>query len=347
LFVFVYLPVIRAMSRPPNIYATISEFNRAIDRREKEQMIQMAKRWGEVESRLSLYMQRHADALQARRDAGLPVSIAAQSHMETYKELMRQTAIESTKYQQYAEGMITAEQQYYAETGIAAAQTALQNELGAGVAFNRINTEAVQNMIGAAGDGSPLFSVLQNRAIAPDAVEGLQNALIEGVALGYSPRKTAKLMADGLAQGLTKALTIARTEQIRAYRTASLDQYRASGQVTQYQRHAAPSERTCLACIALDGKVYDAQVDFASHPNCRCFMTPVILGVDNPSRSTESWLERQDEKTQRAILGGHYDAYSRGVPLQDMVTVKDDPTWGNTISIVPLKDLDNIESESK
>ena len=325
----------------PSIYDVILQFNRDLNRREKEQMLSMALRWKTVEDNLRIYIERHAEAIATRQAQGLAVSVTAQTRLDSYHELLRQVAAESARYERYAANVITAEQTYYAEQGIVAARSALVNELGAGVAFNRVNVEAVNNIIGAAGDGSPLFSVLAKRAIAPEAVAGLQNALIESVALGYSPRKTAKAMANGLTQGLTKALTIARTEQIRAYRTATLAQYNGSGKVEKYQRHAAPSERTCLACIALDGKIYDSNKDFASHPNCRCFMTPVILGVDNPQRSTQSWLERQDEATQRSILKGHYDLYKDGVPLADMVRVNQDKTWGATISIKPLKELRN------
>ncbi len=322
----------------PNIYDAINQFNLDLSARESQQFAEMTKRWAQMEGRLSSYIQQHADAIATRRDAGLAVGETALTRLETWNRLEAQIVAESAQYQRYAQQVISAEQQIYGETGIAAAQSAIRAEVGAGVAFGRLNPQAVNNMVGIAGDGSPLFDVLKKRAIAPDAVAGLQDALIEAVTLGYSPRKTAKMMADGLAQGLTKALTIARTEQIRAYRTSSLMQYQESGIVTKYQRHAAPSERTCLACIALDGKIYDVN-EFASHPNCRCFMTPVIDGVNNPARSTQSWLERQNDATQKKILGGHYDAYKNGTPLADMVKIVDDKTWGATIKIVPLKEL--------
>ena len=324
----------------PSIYQTIQQFNKSLDAREKEQWVAMAARWKQTEDALSLYIQRHADAIAARKDAGQAIGETAYTRLETWKDLQRQIVAEGRGYENYATATIKAEQLTYLETGAASAQAAISNELGAGYAFNKLNTAALENMVGITADGSPLFDVLQKRALSPDMVEGLVNNLNEAIALGYSPRKTAQMMAQGLAAGLDKALVIARTEQQRAYRSAAQAQYVESGVVQQYQRHAAPNERTCLECIALDGKIYPADYDFASHPACRCFMTPIIAGVDNPSRSTQTWFENQSDAKQREILGaGRYELYKSGTPLDAMVKIKKDDTWGNVISAVPLKDI--------
>lgn len=323
-----------------SIYATIAEFNKALDAQEKAQWVAMAKRWKQTEDTLALYIQRHADAIAARKLAGQAVSEYAYTKLETWKDLQRQIVAEAANYERYATQVIKAEQLSYLETGAAAAQTVLRNELGAGYAFDRLNIQALENMVGMTADGSPLFDVLAKRALSPDMVEGLVNNLNEAIALGYGPRKTASMMAEGLAAGLDKALVIARTEQIRAYRTGSQKQYEESGVVMQYQRHAAPQERTCFECLALDGKIYPTAEDFASHPNCRCFMTPVIEGVNNPGAKGREWFERQSESIQRDILGaGRLELYQNGTPLESMVKVTDDSTWGNTISAVPLAEL--------
>lgn len=322
------------------IVTVINEFNRYLDKREKAQWAEMAVRWRQQEKTLELYIQRLADAIEARRLAGLPIGDTAITHLESYKELLRQVAAESAKYEGYASRLITSEQMVYGETGIAAAQTAIRKSVGAGIRFNMLNTGAIQDMVGITADGSPLFDVLKKRALAPDMVAGLTDKLIEAVTLGYNPRKTATMMADGLSQGLTKALTIARTEQIRVYRQASVDQYIASGVVKQFQRHAAFGERACLSCLALDGQIQDTDELIESHPNCRCFITPVIPGVSNPDRlQGADWLAKQNEETQRTILGSHYDLYQSGVPITDMVSVKQDSVWGPTLGVKPLRDL--------
>jgi SPP1 gp7 family putative phage head morphogenesis protein len=177
-------------------------------------------------------------------------------------------------------------------------------------------------------------------------VDGLTQALVEGVALGYNPRKTAQIMASGLSDGLNKALVIARTEQLRTYRAANLEQYQNMG-IQQWQRHCAFSDRTCVACLGLDGKIYPTNTGFASHPNCRCFMTAVIPGEPITETNAQKWFGGLDEDRKKEILGkGHYELYQKGVPLSEMVSVNEDPIWGPTIGIRSLKDIDPTWSKA-
>ena len=323
-----------------NIVEIMEEFNRLLSERESAQWIAMGRRWKELESTLSIYMQQLAEQIDLRRTNGLPVNKNSIYQMERYKDLLHQVFGESKKYESYASGLISQEQLAYGELGIRAAQQAIMSSAGYSVMFNRVNVAAVQNMAGITADGSPLFDVLAKRALAPEMAAGITNKLIEATGLGYNPVKTARMMADGLSQGLTKALTIARTEQVRVYRQASLDQYRESGVVSQWQRHAAKSERTCLVCLALDGQIQNVSDLFASHPNCRCYTVPIIKGAEyTPLQSGQDWLVNKPAEYQQKILGNYYDLYRQGTPLKAMVNVIDDPTWGPTLRTVPVKDL--------
>ena len=196
-------------------------------------------------------------------------------------------------------------------------------------------------MIGLAGDGSPLFDVIKQRALAPVMVEGMRSTLIQAVAHGDNPRTTARILKNGLAAGLTKALTIARTEQLRVYRDTGIEQYKASGVVTSYTRHCALDELTCIACLALDGKVQLVDEIFEIHPLDGCFTTPNIEGLEPISGQTgEAWLNAQSEGKQKEILGAHYDLWKSGISIKDMVKIKDDPVWGPTVGIKPVGAFD-------
>ena len=330
-----------ANQQPPEVGRVLRDFNRYLANRESDQMIEMARRWKQIEDTLNSSMTNLAMDIAERRAAGLAVGDTAITRMASYKTMLKQVAAEASRYEQYAEKAIRAEQSAYAQAGLDAAASAIRAGMGVGYAFDRVPISAIQNMVGLTADGSPLFSVLEKRALAPDMVAGLTRNLIEAISMGYSPRKTAEMMADGLADGLSKALVIARTEQIRAFREATLMQYQETGFIQQYQRHAVPAERTCLACLALDGQISDVNEPVESHPNCRCFITPIIPGFDTPKTdSGESWLEKQDEKTQRAILGdARYQLWQDGTPLSAMVKIKDDPVWGPTIGIRKLGDI--------
>jgi hypothetical protein len=62
----------------------------------------------------------------------------------------------------------------------------------------------------------------------------------------------------------------------------------------------------------------------------------------NPDmQSGLDWFNAQDESTQRDMLGpGKYDAWSNGdFTLQDIVGVRNDPIWGNSIYVKSLAEL--------
>ena len=154
----------------------------------------------------------------------------------------------------YAVRAISQAQENYALLGIDAAQHSITASYGPlGRYFNRINIGAVESMIGFAGDGSPLNDLL--KMSYPDAVDGLMQALINGVALGKGSGQIAQDMADGMGMGLERALLISRTETMRAYRTASTEQYRQSGVVTGFKR-LVKKATACMACLMLDGETF-------------------------------------------------------------------------------------------
>jgi len=317
------------MPDPGEVYRLLSDFNRRLTQREKTLLLLMGRKWSALEKRLW----GHIDSLL--------LEIAAQGlktdgqiyRLHRYEQLIQMVQAEIAQYEAWAMQAITTEEQRVMDMGFGvAARTAYGERLMAAV----IDRSAVANIIGQCQDGSPLFSVLRQRALGPEAIEGLTMALLEGVALGYNPRKTARMMANGLAQGLNKAMVIARTEQARAAREATREGYRQMG-YERYQRHCAKSDRTCIACLGLDGETYPIETPFYSHPQCRCFMTPVFEGMPQPARA-QAWFDGLDEDGKLKLLGpGRYELYQNGVSLRDMVRIKNDPVWGPTITIRPIR----------
>jgi hypothetical protein len=148
----------------------------------------------------------------------------------------------------------------------------------------------------------------------PLASQELTQALITGTSLGWNPRKTAKAMQESMdGEGLGRAVTIARTEQLRVYRSASQDSYTASGRIDYVKRLAARQERTCLACT----------------------FVPHVRGYDEPTWTTGGeWLAGLDEDKQREIMGNkRFEAWKDGTPLADFVSRTHDKTWGASIGI--------------
>jgi SPP1 gp7 family putative phage head morphogenesis protein len=314
------------------IYRRMAEFNRQLAGREAASMLEMIRRWKLVED--DLWSKIDGLARQIAKD-GIKTD-GQLFRMYRYSELVKQAQDEIDQYEVWAAQYIQSVQRREVDFGL---EAAVRSVYGDRFFAPRIYKGAVERMIAGTQAGAPLAVLLGKRALAGKSIEGLTRALINGMAQGWNPRKTARAMADELAQGLDKALVIARTEQIRSFREATREQYGTMG-ITQYQRHCAKSDRTCLACLALDGKVYEQSEIMDSHPNCRCFTVAVIAGDVNEHASAQEWFGGLDEKRQKEILGpGHFDLYKQGVPLSEMAKVTDNPVWGPTLGVRPLSEM--------
>ena len=145
-----------------------------------------------------------------------------------------------------------------------------------------------------------------------------------------------------LAGGLTKAMQIARSEQLRVYRESSRLQYQKSGVVRAYKRLSAKDERVCPACLMADGEVVALEIEFMEHTQGRCTLVPVVIGADDPNwEPGQDWFKRQPADVQQQILGpGRYAAYQDGLfELDDLVTTQSSSIWGDSLVPTPLKDL--------
>jgi SPP1 gp7 family putative phage head morphogenesis protein len=252
-------------------------------------------------------------------------------------------------------------QQYGIFLGNQSAQVLLQSTVPAGInfSFGVPMQGAIYSQIGATQPGSPLYDLFNGFGV--EATKVASQALIRGVTLGYNPRDIARDVQDALQVSRYRALTMARTEMLRSYRTSQLENFRANSDVVgQWRWTCDLSPRTCAACIAMDGSMHDLSEEMESHPNCRCTTVPVTnswdsilgpLGIDtsgiedsNPVDSMQSggdWFGAQSEKVQRSILGNaKYAAWSNGdFELSDIVGYSHDKDWGTSIYEKPLKAL--------
>ncbi|HEY1011355.1 MAG TPA: minor capsid protein, partial [Herpetosiphonaceae bacterium] len=163
-----------------------------------------------------------------------------------------------------------------------------------------------------------------------------ENALLRGIALRQPARLIARELQRELGIGLEQALTVARTEGLRAAREGQRQIFAASGVVTGWRWVSALTPRTCAMCWAMHGTIHQVDEIFGTHPNCRCTMVPVIrpelLTQPQTFATGAERFARLAGKTQLAILGRKkYNAYAAGdLALSDVVGYRDDPKWGPT-----------------
>lgn len=101
----------------------------------------------------------------------------------------------------------------------------------------------------------------------------------------------------------------------------------------KYKYLATLDSRTCLVCGELDGKLFKHIEDapmLPQHRGCRCVLVP-YFNIEGDKRASkdgyvgskvtfEKWLDDQDEKTQREVLGAtRYKLFKDGTPMKEFV----------------------------
>lgn len=330
----------------PLIVQQQRDFRRMLLAREEGQMLDMAQRWLVIEQRLRADMLALANEIERLRANGQAISMGKLQRLSALRSLLQQVGAELRGYTEFLEQMVGEGQAQIGALALEQAAVAISGRLietgQLALIISKLPVEAIEAMIGMAGDGSPLRALFE--AAWPDAVDAMLNELVTAVAAGQHPLETARRMAQAFQIGLQRAMNIARTEQLRIYRSASLMQYQASGVVRGYRRMSARDSRVCPACLmADDGTVYPLDRAFEEHSQGRCTAVPVLIGEPDGAawETGQAWFERQDERTQQDILGkGRYDAWKSGAfDLPQIVSRKDDPVWGASLHPTPLYQL--------
>lgn len=326
---------------PPAIIDTVNAHRAALLAREQAAMQAMAQRWLGVETALNTSVE--ALALQMANGEE-PVTREQLMLSRRYRELRGQLNDQLHRYARYvetrtADGQRAAIGSAIEHSAQAIGTVATQAQIV--VPFNRLPVSAVESMVGLAGDGSPLWSVLQDAAsVGPEA---LAQELVNGIALGRNPIEVARqAIRRGLGQSFTRMQAIARSESLRVYRLTTLASYEASRVIGSYRRLSARDDRVCAGCLFADGREYQINEGFDSHVNCRCTLIPQLInGPAIQYQTGAEWFVRQPESTQRTILGkGRYEAWQSGrASLSDMVTRRWDDTWGGSLVPTLVRDL--------
>lgn len=326
----------------PDVIRAMRRFRRLLDERETATMMAMAEHWARLERNISAHLEALAAEIADRRARGQVVTADLVRLSKRYLDLQAQVRDQIAEYAGWTAGRIADEQRWMARAGIEHAAAMLSASLprgGLAGAFNVLPVEALELMAGYVADGSPLRVYFAR--MYPQAMQGIMDALMTGLARGWAPGKTAKYMRDALGVAPRTAINSARTETLRVYREASLQQYRASGIVDGYIRVAAKSERTCMACLAKDGEWFPLSTSFEEHNQGRCRPVPAKQGQKYPGTQGLDWFAKQPEKRQRLMLGpGRYEAWKANkFDLADIAKLHEDRTWGNAWQERSLRDL--------
>lgn len=197
------------------------------------------------------------------------------------------------------------------------------------------------------------------------ATEAMKLSLIRGVTVGDNPEDAARDMLSrvqgAFEGGLTRAMTISRTEMLDAYRSACAYIHRANADVVNaWEWFARLDSRTCPACWGRHGKVFplsDPGPD--DHPNGRCTRLPVLkpwaeLGItatEPPSMVPDAQTQffKLPRADQLEVMGpGRLALLDSGdIGWDDLATWRNNPSWRRSnqpATVTALKQLAQEES---
>lgn len=320
----------------PSIFTTISEYQARLDAREAAALTHLVEMWERIEADIVADLERLITILEER---GEGISESALYRMERYRRLLVQL---DDLYAQLAdESLVEIRRAMVDAAGLGEimAQAVVAGITG-GQPIGRLPIEALTQLTALAQPGGPLSQILHDAY--PLAADALTKQLVSNVGRGKNPRAILTLARQqGLVAGLNHILLVSRDQSVRAFRQASLASYANDPDVIAYKRMAARQTRTCVMCLALDGTESPTDQLMPVHPQDRCAVVAVVRGFTPTSwKSGREWFGEQSADVQRKMLGPErYRLYKSGVPLTDFVSVTNHETWGPSLKLRPLAQM--------
>lgn len=325
---------------------TISQLERAIRRqraailrREAGVVSHIGKLYQELEAELRTRLAEIQSLIAARLEAGEKVSASIMQQEAKYASVLRQVADQLQRFGEEALSLITPATLIEVVKG-AADGIYLIGQLSG------LPTRALESLTGLFDPGAPLAELLSGYGQA--AVNEAEKVLFLALGTGDNPNKTKRKLrkavnaaSDTLEEmSATRAQAIARTEMLRAYRTGEQTSFQENRHIVSGWRWlCAKQPRTCAACLALDGQVFDVDEPFGAHVLCRCTMVPMTESTPAHRETGEAWLRKQPINVQRKVLGlTQQQLWEDGaIRLDQCVHTTDHPVWGRQRTAKSLK----------
>lgn len=227
------------------------------------------------------------------------------------------------------------------------------NAASVGVSFTRMSPEALAAIVKRTTE--QIHST--TRPIPADVERAMKRELIRGITLGSNPRRTASRIMDKAEGrfngGLTRALTIARTETLDAHRAATQASEKANTEILAgWEWHAALNARTCPSCWAKHGTQYENDVPGPDdHQNGRCARVTLTktwkelgFNIKEPASLTENAeavFNNLTPDTQKNIMGAQrLELLQSGqISWADLSTKHSTDGWRDSFTATPVKDL--------
>ena len=231
---------------------------------ESQEFLYLSQKWQIVERKLEDNLAKLAE-LEIKSQAQL-------FREEKYLEFLDQSKFLVEKYQHMATKVILDNMETTTRLG---SDTAYKIIDRFGINFYRMFPDKVNEMIGLTKQDAPLYNLLIKSY--PKTIDKIADILVRNQALGKNPRATALELSKVMNANKTRSLLVARTEQLRVNREASILSIKESGVCKGWIRIETLDDLTCDECEEANGKEYgfdENTIDF--HPNCRGAVCPNV-----------------------------------------------------------------------
>lgn len=330
---------------PSALEAAVARFDARLARRELEAVRTMTRVYAQAWARVRAA----AEALARRAALGGGNVTGLATRAAWQEDFARLIQAELRRFAQDADPLVRQLASEALSAGQQDAVSLAQLVGGRGAPLLRMpSRRAVEALVGATSEGSPLATVLAEMAAGSDGVAAqMADTLAAGMTEGLGPRVIARQLRDDFGAPLYRSLLVARTEMQRAYNGASLATYRENDDLIEaWARVSACDASTCPACWAEHGSIHPLSEPFDEHPGGRCRAAPVLKDARNPTITPgPERLAAASEDVQRRVLGpARFAAYQDGaLSLADLSVRQQSAAWGPHVAVRPLADLVGTE----
>jgi hypothetical protein len=323
---------------PDNLLAIANRVSLASARQDAEALRRLTSAYLRMYARLANQIE-----LLAERVGDGQMSKGELARMTQWQSLRGQIEGELSDFGAYTKGELSNSAQAAIERALKDSRSLISaggGNITAG--FGTLNTAQVERLLTFLSPNSRLYVRLTQ--LAPVNAKAIADAFVEGVGLGWNPRKIAAMLRKQFGMALTDALRMTRTAQLYAYRETTRASYIANSNTVSgwYWLAAINNPNTCMTCILKNGTFHPNTERLNDHHNGRCAMVPAVRGYPSPFNETgEQWFMRQSIADQQSYMGKEfYAAWNQGkYKLSDMPILRENDVYGPMWGVKPLHEL--------
>lgn len=317
-----------------NIYDTVEEQRKALARMEQETVNDMVRAYRVAEAKVEDSIKVFQAKLEQARIMQIEPSPSWWYQEARLENILREIRLHLDEFAESGHATLRTGRSGAYKIGTIHAHQLAEMQVYGDVAG--LPSGAYANAIFALSTDSPLKDLFD--AISPTATAKAKDIFAMAMAESWGARKLGDVLGREM-EHLTKdrALLIARTETIRAYRQASTQIYTANSDVMRGWRWTSAKTRaTCSVCLGMDGEIFPVDKELISHPACRCMKVPLPntdFGTPEPQLG-EDYFRKLTPKEQDRIIGrGKGKLYRDGkITLKDNIGWVNNPKWGTSPS---------------